>query len=121
MGLLKSLPFRLPRLSGPSLTVYKLTVRAGDNEPHVLALLDGDDLEETMILSNANRFRMPDPPIFEKVDYAGVEIRGRLTPVIIAEARAEADGFEPVDLPDGLGGKRIPEVERSDEELQELA
>jgi hypothetical protein len=122
MGLLDSIPIRLPRLRGNKETLYRATIAVdGGGSPFTFMFYTDRRLEDPFIVENESPFVMPSDPVFVKTQTAAVDMpTGKSIPMYDIQPADGVGGGETVEIPEELHGKEIPRIEKRLDEVARL-
>lgn len=120
---------RLPRLRSPSVTIYWAKNTLPDYSNSFL-FANGSDLDDPIILKNQKPFKITKNIDYRKIGTVSIKLDGGLILDSYAEAVEIALPEQIIDdltqntseqiIPKKWVGKRIPEIERPDEEIKQF-
>lgn len=111
----------------PDTTGYRAVIATftdTSEKVHDFVFVTDSEWDEPFILANGTSFQMPEDPTFVKKKKLSTTFNGHKIPVYeispVPESEITGD-MERVAIPDEFKGRTIPVVERSDEELNDIA
>ncbi|MFB6113326.1 MAG: hypothetical protein ABEJ58_04390 [Halodesulfurarchaeum sp.] len=107
----------------PGATLYRASISTPEAGVHTFEYLYSDDWEQPVIVSNENRFQMPEDPVFVQERRDTTTLMDREFPLVeMAPAhREEIDSDrDTVSIPSDFHGQVLPEIDRTEDELRTI-